>query len=211
MRATLTGALLLGLLVLLVLLAQGEIERERKSSSAAAAAMTTPPPTPAREPAPTAAAHVEVISAGELSVLEDDAPEPMVRYFDAGGSLRMVRGLDRVPAERRTSAVVVGRDHVNLVNVPAPSAVAFQDWQPAPNPNRSEVVLFSAPWCGVCERAKRYLDQRGVRYEERDIEDDDEAREEVVRVLGQVAIPLLEVDGRYISGFEPGVYDRALR
>jgi glutaredoxin len=151
-----------------------------------------------------------VLTAGELSVLEPEAPEPMVRYVDAEGSIRMVRGLAQVPAPHRAKAVVLDRGNVNVVSMPAPTAVAFQDWQPDPNPNRSEVVLFSAPWCGACERAKRHLDQRGVRYEERDIDADDSARQEVLRIVGHIAIPLLEVDGRYLSGFRPDVYDRAL-
>jgi glutaredoxin len=152
-----------------------------------------------------------VIAAGKLSVLEAEAPEPMVRYVDSEGSTRMVRGLARVPAAHRADAVVLRRDNVNIVNVPALSAAAFRDWQPAPNRNRHEVVLFSASWCGACESAKRYLDQHGVRYFERDIEADDSAKQEIVRILGQVAVPLLEVDGRYISGFRPDIYDRALR
>jgi glutaredoxin len=234
-RTTLTGGLQLLLLLLLALLAVGVIRQTGGQGSllsgwlpppapaartAAAPAPRAPEPAPAELPAAPAQAQAPaappaeppaVIAAGELSVLEADAPEPMVRYFDANGSLRMVRGLERVPAAQRASAVVLKSDKVNLVNVPAPSAVAFQDWQPAPNRNRHDVVLFSAPWCGVCERAKRYLDQRGVRYDERDIDADDSAREQVLRVLGQVAIPLLEVDGRYISGFRPDVYDRALQ
>jgi glutaredoxin len=151
-----------------------------------------------------------VLAAGDLSVLESEDREPMVRYFDAGGSLHMVRGLDAVPSQHRADAVVVGSGNVNVVSVPAPTAVAFRDWQPQANPNRSNVVLFSAPWCGACKRAKRHLDAKGVAYRERDIDRDASAKQELRRILGRVAIPLLDVNGRYISGFRPDVYDRAL-
>jgi glutaredoxin len=172
------------------------------ASTARNAAPATPTAAPPAKPA--------VLAAGEVSVLEADAPDPMVRYADADGSIHMVRGLARVPAAYRAAAMVVGRGSVNVVDIPAPTAVAFRDWQPGRNPNRSDVVLFSAPWCAACDRAKRHLDERGIRYDERDIDADESARREVVRILGQVAIPLLEVDGRYISGFRPDVYDRAL-
>jgi glutaredoxin-like protein NrdH len=218
MRATLPGGLLLVLLVLLALLATGVVDPALRSpETAAAPASQAPQPAspattspPIASPPATPVEQPSVLAAGELSVLETDAPEPMVRYVDSEGSIRMVRGLARVPAAQRADAVVLRSDNVNLVNVPNPTAVAFRDWQPAANPNRHEVVLFSAPWCSACEHAKRYLDRRRIRYEERDIESDDSARQEVLRILGQIAIPLLEVNGRYISGFRPEVYDRAL-
>ncbi len=157
------------------------------------------------------AAEPSVLAAGELSVLDSDAQVPMVRYFDSAGSLHMVRGFAQVPAQHRPDAVVVGRGNVNVVSIPAPTSVAFRDWKSDPNPNHSEVVLFSATWCGACKRAKRHLDRQGVRYEERDIDDDASAKQEVRDVLGgRIAIPLLSVDGRYISGFRPDVYDQAL-
>lgn len=215
MRANLLAGLLLVLLGLGVVQAQRSGERpgiladaidapERSEEAAAAPASPDPDPRVARPSAPS------VLAAGELSVLEADAPEPMVRYFDGEGSLHMVRGLERVPPEYRADAVVLGEGNVNQVDIPAPTAVAFQDWQPDPNPNRSKVVLFSAPWCGACKRAKRHLDRQGVVYRERDIQADDDAKEEVRSILGRVAIPLLDVNGRYISGFRPDVYDRAL-
>jgi glutaredoxin len=134
----------------------------------------------------------------------------MLRYFDAEGAIHMVRGLARVPAQHRADAVVLGRSNVNFVSIPAPTPVAFQDWKPDPSPNRTKVVLFSAPWCGACQRAKRHLDRQGVPYLERDIDADGSAKQQVERILGRIAIPLLDVNGRYISGFRPDVYDRAL-
>jgi glutaredoxin len=223
MRVTLLGGVSIVLLVLLGVatideagsrndLVSGWLPADRSPEAAPAPAPTPSGPVPP-EPVPAAPdppAKPSVLEAGEVSVLEADAPEPMVRYADADGSIRMVRGLAQVPAQYRASAVVLARGSVNVVSIPPPTAGAFQDWQPDRNPNHSDVVLFSAPWCAACERAKRHLDERGIRYDERDIDADDSARSEVVRILGRIAIPLLEVNGRYISGFRPDVYDRAL-
>ena len=217
MRATLICGLLLVLLGLGVVQAHragevggfvsGWIHSEQRSSEAAAVpASRDADPTP---PAAASAAEPSVLAAGELSVLEPDAEEPMVRYFDSEGSIHMVRGLARVPQAHRADAVVLGSGNVNLVSIPPPTVVAFQDWEPDPNANRAKVVLFSAPWCGACKRAKRYLDRQGVPYLERDIDSDGSAKQEVRRILGRVAIPLLDVNGHYISGFRPDVYDRA--
>jgi glutaredoxin len=124
--------------------------------------------------------------------------------------MHMVRGLANVPAPYRDKAVVLGRENVNLVDVPTSMAVAFRDWQQDPNPNRHDVVLWSAPWCGACKNAIRYLDERGIRYEERDIDSDRSAREELVRIVGRIAVPLLQIDGRYVSGYRRDVYDRLM-
>jgi glutaredoxin len=221
MRATILAA------ALLIVLGLGVVESRRSSDGeggwlsaaldAGRAATSTQPPAPAdpraaspppaaAEPAPAPA----VLTAGELSVVGEPEPEPMLRYVDDEGSVHMVRGLDRVPAAYRADAVALGRGHVNVLSMPAPTAAAFRDWQPAANPNRRDVVLFSAEWCGACQRAKQHLDRKGVAYRERDIDDDEDALREVQRVQGRVAIPLLGVDGRFIAGFRPDVYDRAL-
>ncbi|MCZ6783839.1 MAG: glutaredoxin family protein [Proteobacteria bacterium] len=219
MRTILFGGLLLVMLGVGVVQANrdgeeggfvsGWIASPQRSPEAAAAPAAKAPDTTPRTAM--SAAEPSVLAAGELSVIDSDAQVPMVRYFDAGGSLHMVRGFAQVPAQHRADAVVVGRGNVNVVSIPAPTRVAFQDWQPASNPSRKEVVLFSATWCGACKRAKRHLDRQGVRYEERDIDDDASAKQEVRDILGgRIAVPLLSVDGRYISGFRPDVYDQAL-
>ena len=201
--------------VLLVVFALGVVQADRarrggETGQASQGAVTDAPAAPGPPPARTPSPRPRILEAGELSVVGAEADAPMVRYFDAEGSLHMVRGLERVPPEHRADAVVLGSGNVNVVNVPAPSAVAFQDWEPEPNPNRTRVTLFSAPWCGACKRARRHLETKGVAYRERDIDRDDSARDEVREILGRVAIPLLDVNGRYISGFRPDVYDRAL-
>lgn len=218
MRATLVCGLLL------LLLAVGVVQTSRDAESGRVAGwlrgeveepLAAPGPGAPGEPAPArpepASEPPAVLAAGDVSVLEKADPRTsMVRYFDDDGTLHMVRGMAAVPAEHRGDAEVLGRGVINVVSMPSPTSVAFRDWEPEANPNRSKVVLFSAPWCGACTRAKRHLDQQGVVYRVRNIDVDPEAKREVQRVLGRLAIPLLDVDGRYVSGFQPAVYDRAL-
>ena len=71
------------------------------------------------------------------------------------------------------------------------------------------VVLYSAEWCGACRKAKRHLDRNGVEYELRDIDQPAHA-EELVRRTGARAIPVLEVEGRMITGFSEGSYEALL-
>jgi glutaredoxin len=127
--------------------------------------------------------------------------------------MRMVRGLDQVPPEyrdraRNLSAVA----SFNQVDIPAPRAVARQrsDVRPAFNPNRFDAVLYSSESCGYCARTRSLLDSLGVSYELRDIQRTPGAREEVRSVLGRVSVPLLGVDGAWVSGYKPDAIKRVL-
>ena len=70
----------------------------------------------------------------------------------------------------------------------------------------TEVILYSADWCGACRKAKRYLARRGVDYEERDV-DDPAVAAELLRKTGSRSIPVIDVGGRMLTGFSAGSYD----
>jgi mycoredoxin len=56
--------------------------------------------------------------------------------------------------------------------------------------------MYSTTWCGDCRRSKRYLDRRGVPYEEVNIDDDPEAAQLVVRLNnGYRSVPTIVIDG----------------
>lgn len=78
-----------------------------------------------------------------------------------------------------------------------------------------EVIVFGASWCGACRQAEAYLRQRGVPFEERDIEADPAARQDMMRrarAAGITAngIPVIDVRGRVMQGFDARAIDRAL-
>lgn len=73
-----------------------------------------------------------------------------------------------------------------------------------------EIVIFTAPWCGVCDQAKRHLDRHGVDYLELDIEASTAARQQFKKAAGR-GVPLAYFGEQRISGFSPGLYDQALR
>jgi glutaredoxin len=73
----------------------------------------------------------------------------------------------------------------------------------------SGIVLYSADWCGACRKAKRHLDGRGIRYEERNV-DEPRFAAELLEKTGQRAIPVIDVGGRILTGFNPAGYDRLI-
>ncbi len=73
------------------------------------------------------------------------------------------------------------------------------------------VKIYSTTWCGFCNTAKRYLDQLGVKYEDIDVENDPSAAKEAVEKSGSMGVPVIDVDGTVILGFDRPRLDAALR
>ncbi|MCH4900446.1 glutaredoxin family protein [Pseudomonas sp. B707] len=74
----------------------------------------------------------------------------------------------------------------------------------------AHVVLYATDWCGYCKQTKRFLDQKGIPFKEFDIEKDAEARK-VYEALGGRGIPLIDVNGTLIRGFDPDEILAALK
>lgn len=75
---------------------------------------------------------------------------------------------------------------------------------------QARVVLYATDWCGYCKQTKRFLDSKGIPFKEFDIENDAEARK-TYEALGGRGIPLIDVNGTLIRGFNPDEILAALK
>ena len=78
----------------------------------------------------------------------------------------------------------------------------------------ARIVIYTTPWCGDCETAKRFLEKRGIPYEEVDIEQRPEAAEIVMKLNdGMRKVPTLDVEGTIVSGdkFDAARFEKDLR
>jgi glutaredoxin-like YruB-family protein len=73
------------------------------------------------------------------------------------------------------------------------------------------ITIYSATWCAFCHAAKEYLDKKGFKYTDKDIESDPSFAEESVRKSGQTGIPVLDINGTIIVGFDRPKIDAALK
>jgi glutaredoxin 3 len=73
------------------------------------------------------------------------------------------------------------------------------------------VIVYSASWCGFCHAAKQYFDKIGVKYEDKDVEKDVKNAYESVNKSGQMGIPVIDIDGTVIIGFDRPRIDAALK
>jgi glutaredoxin-like YruB-family protein len=65
-----------------------------------------------------------------------------------------------------------------------------------------EVIVYTTPTCPWCQAVKRYLEERGIPYQEVDVASDMEAAMEMIRKSGQQGVPVVEIDGEIVVGFD---------
>ena len=66
------------------------------------------------------------------------------------------------------------------------------------------VKVYSTPTCPWCKKTKSFLDDNGIAYEDLNVASDKAAREEMVHKTGQMGVPVIEVDGDFVVGYEEG-------
>lgn len=74
-----------------------------------------------------------------------------------------------------------------------------------------QVTIYSAPWCAFCKVEKQYLDRLGVSYEVLDIEADDKVMQALIDKTGARSVPVTDVAGTIVRGFDRAGLDLALR
>lgn len=72
------------------------------------------------------------------------------------------------------------------------------------------VIVYSADWCAFCHAAKQYFDKIGVSYEERNVETEPKFMHEAIEKSGQMGIPVIDIDGQVIVGFDRPRIDAAI-
>ncbi len=76
--------------------------------------------------------------------------------------------------------------------------------------NRDPTVkIYSAEWCGVCKRAKKYMQERNIKFRELDIEKDRAARREFKKLNGR-GVPVILVGRQRMNGFSPAKLESML-
>ncbi len=64
------------------------------------------------------------------------------------------------------------------------------------------VKVYSTPSCPWCVKAKDYLKENNIAFEEYDVSVDREAATHMVEKSGQRGVPVLDIDGNIIVGFD---------
>lgn len=79
-----------------------------------------------------------------------------------------------------------------------------------PTKNPAKVIIYTTPYCVYCRMAKEFFKKNSVQYEEKDVAVDLKAREYMLQRSGQMGVPVIEVNGKIIIGFDAAHLREAL-
>ena len=71
--------------------------------------------------------------------------------------------------------------------------------------------MYITPYCPYCATLKQYLKDHGVEFTEIDVAQDEDVRAEMIKKSGQIGVPVTEIDGDMVIGFDKQRIDELLK
>lgn len=72
------------------------------------------------------------------------------------------------------------------------------------------VTVYSTSTCPWCTVVKNYLKGRNISYVDKNVSSDRSAAEEMIRKSGQRGVPVIDINGKVIVGFNQAEIDRLI-
>jgi glutaredoxin-like YruB-family protein len=73
-----------------------------------------------------------------------------------------------------------------------------------------KVKIYSTPACPFCIMTKKFLKENNIDFEDIDVSTDQAKAQEMVQKSGQMAVPVIDIDGEIIVGFDKEKIRKAL-
>ncbi|MFZ3074056.1 MAG: glutaredoxin domain-containing protein [Minisyncoccales bacterium] len=73
------------------------------------------------------------------------------------------------------------------------------------------IKIYSTPFCPYCSTLKDYLKEKKVEFTDVDVSENEKERDEMIELSGQIGVPVVNVDGKIIVGFDKGQIDEVLK
>ncbi|MED4923489.1 glutaredoxin family protein [Geobacillus thermoleovorans] len=67
----------------------------------------------------------------------------------------------------------------------------------------AQVTVYTTTTCPYCVMAKNFLRAQGIPFKEVNVELDPEAARRLVETTGQMGVPQIEINGRWVLGYDP--------
>ncbi|HUW71804.1 MAG TPA: glutaredoxin domain-containing protein [Candidatus Humimicrobiaceae bacterium] len=67
---------------------------------------------------------------------------------------------------------------------------------------QSRIVVFSTSLCPYCDTLKEFLKENNIKFEEVDVSRDEKLKDEIIKKSGQMGVPVVEINGEMIAGFD---------
>lgn len=73
-----------------------------------------------------------------------------------------------------------------------------------------KVKIYTTPSCVYCRMTKEFFKENKIEYEEKNVAADAAAREEMFSKSGQIGVPVIDIEGKFIVGFDESRLREAL-
>lgn len=73
------------------------------------------------------------------------------------------------------------------------------------------VTVYSTPTCPFCIRAKQFLKDNNIQFQDIDVSTDQAKAQEMIARSGQMGVPVLDIDGTVVVGFDKDKIKEALK
>ncbi len=73
------------------------------------------------------------------------------------------------------------------------------------------VIVYSTPQCPYCKMSKDFLKENKIDYKEIDVSSDEKAASQMIEKSGQMGVPVLDINGQIIVGFDKEKIKKALK
>lgn len=67
-----------------------------------------------------------------------------------------------------------------------------------------QVAIYTTPSCHFCQAAKAFFGENNVDYDEYNVADDTEKRQEMIEMTGQMGVPVIKIGDDVVVGFDEG-------
>ncbi|MDZ7838392.1 MAG: Uxx-star family glutaredoxin-like (seleno)protein [Actinomycetota bacterium] len=74
----------------------------------------------------------------------------------------------------------------------------------------NKILIYSTNTCPYCKQAKDYIKSKGVDYQEIDVSSSRKKLEEMIEKSGQMGVPVIDIGGKVVVGFDKKKIDRLL-
>lgn len=73
------------------------------------------------------------------------------------------------------------------------------------------VIIYTTPTCPYCGMAKNFFKRNNIKFKEIDVSKDYKAAHEMIEKSGQMGVPVIDIDGQIIVGFNRPAIEKALK
>ena len=73
------------------------------------------------------------------------------------------------------------------------------------------VKIYSTPTCVYCKTLKGYFKKNGFEFEDIDVSKDEKQLQKMIKDSGQMGVPVVDIDGEVITGFDKAKIDKLLK